>query len=436
MLVDNNQSWQSEGFKNMLEYERNNDREKFIYDVNQLITSYSNLNDKESLEYLNLKDDPQLLALVFSLISITYNKDDLSNYIKNEDLSDYMHPLIEGNDEFLTPVYGHTFRRFPEKNLEIGEQFTIPDSTLTIDYISDLGKPERSFNLDEWDFIYDSSIISINNKTITALKKGCTIIDCVNKKYNVRKKIKINSGNVKQSHITEFFFTQIRNIIAHGRYTILNSGLYDTLSELGRFNMPTSDNRYKRGSQRELFLFENNQLNVAYDKNNTINPKYVIHLAETLYAKEGNPYVKFIDMFDNSDFFYTLKRKIEALSESGKETYNLLMLLSKFYINFIYNYDSYDKDNFNYDVLPIDFSLKGNLTNQEFIYEIRTAIMHGRYDYRDSILHFWNYDKKDSSITTFDVSVPESSFLLIILSKEIEFYKGMKYNPDKLAGIK
>ena len=91
-MWDANQSWQSEAFKNMLIYERNNAREKLIYDVNQRLNAYNNI--KKNAEFLIGNDDPQLLALIFSLISITYNKDDLSEYIKNEDLSDYMNAWI------------------------------------------------------------------------------------------------------------------------------------------------------------------------------------------------------------------------------------------------------------------------------------------------------------------------------------------------------
>ena len=86
-MWDANQCWQSDRFKAMLIYERNNDREKFIYDVNQMLNAYNDIN--RNFNYLIGNDDPQLLALIFYLISITYNKDDLSDYIKNEDLSNY-----------------------------------------------------------------------------------------------------------------------------------------------------------------------------------------------------------------------------------------------------------------------------------------------------------------------------------------------------------
>ena len=72
-MWDANQSWQSDRFKAMLIYERNNDREKFIYDVNQMLNAYNDIN--RNFNYLIGNDDPQLLALIFSLISITYNKD-------------------------------------------------------------------------------------------------------------------------------------------------------------------------------------------------------------------------------------------------------------------------------------------------------------------------------------------------------------------------
>jgi len=429
-MWDANQSWQSDTFKAMLIYERNNAREKFVYDVNQILNAYSDI--RANFKSLIGSDDPQLLALVFSLISITYNKDDLSEYIKNEDLSDYMSPWIKTNDEFSTNLYGHTFCKMPEKNLNVGEHFAIPQSTLTIYVPNENGSGNRIFDINDWKFNYDPSILSINNGVVTSLKKGCTVIECINKKYNRTRRIKINSGNIKQSRITEFFFTQIRNIIAHGRFTLINSGEYDTLDEYGKFNMHTSDNRYKRGSQRDLLIFENNQLNLAYDKENTFNPKYVIYLAQTLYAKDNNPFIKFINMFDDCKDFIEIMQKLDTLTPMEQKEFHSLLLIAKFYINFIYNYDSYDKDNYNYDALPISNNLKGNLTNKEFIYEIRTAIMHGRYTYQNNEFSFWNLDKKDKNIKTFTTKISDDEFIRLFLSKEEDFYNNMKYNPDEL----
>ena len=429
-MWDTNQSWQSKEFKDMLIYERKNDREKFIYDVNQILNAYNDIN--HNFSYLIGNDDPQLLALIFSLISITYNKDDLSDYIKNEDLSDYMSTWIKANDEFSSTVAGHTFRRMPEKNLNIGEQFSIPQSTLTI-YVPNVnGRGTRIFDINDWEFNYDSSIVSINNGVITSLKKGCIVIECVNKKYNETRRIKINSGNVKQSYITEFFFTQIRNIIAHGRFTLINSGAYDTLSEYGKFNMSTSDNRYKRGLQRDLLIFENNQLNVAYDRENTFNPKYLIYLAKTIYAKENNPFIKFINIFDDCDDFVEIRQKLSNLSLQEQKEFQSLILLAKFYINFIYNYDSNDKDDYDYNKLSINQKLKGDITNKEFIYEIRTAIMHGRYKCQNNEFIFWNNDKKDQNIKIFNVTISYDEFIKLFLTKEEYFYDSMKYNPDIL----
>lgn len=430
-MWDANQTWQSDMFKKMLCYERDNAREKFIYEVNQLLNAYSNLDD--NLKFLIRSDDTQLLSLIFSLISITYNKDELSDFIKNEDLSDYMNQWLSVNDEFSTTIVAHTFRKMPEKNLNIGEQFTIPASTLTIYVPNESGSGNRVFEINDWEFNYDNNILSINNGVVTAIKKGCTIIECVNKKYNESRRIKINSGNIKQSHITEFFFTQIRNIIAHGRFSIVNSGSYDTLDEYGSFNMLPSDNRYMRGSQRDLYIFENNQLNIAYGKENAINPKYLVYLAKTLYARENNPFVKFIEIFDSNNDMFQIKRKHPSLKLNDDENFMALIELSKFYINFIYNYDSYDKDNYDYSKLPISNALKGNHTNKEFIYEIRTAIMHGRYVYKNNEFRFWNIDKNDSNLITFDVRINYKDFETIFIAKEEEFYEKMKYNPNELV---
>ena len=433
-MWDANQSWQSESFKNMLIYERNNAREKLIYDVNQRLNAYNNI--KKNAEFLIGNDDPQLLALIFSLISITYNKDDLSEYIKNEDLSDYMNAWIQTNDEFSTTLVGHTFQKMPEKNLNIGEKFDIPHSTLTVYVPNNNGGGSRVYDINDWEFNYDHSILSIDHGEITSLKKGCTVIECINKKYGEHRRIKINSGNIKQSHITEFFFTQIRNIIAHGRFTFINSGSYDTLDEYGKFNMSSGDNRYNRGSQRDLLIYENNQLNVAYDKENTFNPKYIIYLAKTLYAKEGNPFIKFINIFDTNDSWVLIKRELDKITSKDKEDFYSLILLSKFYINFIYNYDTSDKDNYDYTKLPVKDELKGTLKNKEFIYEIRTAIMHGRYTYKNSEFHFWNYDKKDNALKTFDIHITYDDFVKLFITKEEDFYNNMKYDPSQLISGK
>ncbi len=421
-MFDTSQWWQSDTFRKMLNYERENNREKFIYDVNQMLNAYYNID--QNFDFLIYNNDPQLVALIFSLISITHNKDDLSNYIKKEDLSDYMYSMIQTNDEFNSSVYAHSFRKMPEKNLNIGEFFSIPQSTLTIVDIDDNNNRKEIYNIDDWDFNYNHDVVSINNGIITSIKKGCIIVECVNKKYNETRRIKINSGNVKQSNITEFFFTQVRNIIAHGRFSLVNSGEYDTIDEYNSFNMLSSDNRYSRGTQREMIIYDNNQLNVVYGGENSLNPKYVIHLAKTLYNKDGNCFFKFVDIFDKYNDAILIKRELKNLSPIDKVDYETLILLSKFYINFIYNYD--------YDIIPIDNRLKGTLSNKEFIYEIRTAIMHGRYTYQNDIFNFWNFSKNDNETKTFDLTISYDEFVDIIIAKENDFYANMKYSPEEL----
>ena len=322
-MFDTSQWWQSDTFRKMLNYERENNREKFIYDVNQMLNAYYNID--QNFDFLIYNNDPQLVALIFSLISITHNKDDLSNYIKKEDLSDYMYSMIQTNDEFNSSVYAHSFRKMPEKNLNIGEFFSIPQSTLTIVDIDDNNNRKEIYNIDDWDFNYNHDVVSINNGIITSIKKGCIIVECVNKKYNETRRIKINSGNVKQSNITEFFFTQVRNIIAHGRFSLVNSGEYDTIDEYNSFNMLSSDNRYSRGTQREMIIYDNNQLNVVYGGENSLNPKYVIHLAKTLYNKDGNCFFKFVDIFDKYNDAILIKRELKNLSPIDKVDYETLI---------------------------------------------------------------------------------------------------------------
>lgn len=421
----------SSKFKDMLLYEREHSREKFIYDVNKILNAYSDVN--ENLSDIFEISDPQLLLLIFSLISITSNKDDLEKYIKNEDLYNYMNHFEIKEDNKISLLLGHTFSNLKEKNMNIGESFVIPEDTLSI---YDIKTNTSYFNINDWDFLYDNNILSINNGVITSLRKGCTVIKCINKINNEIRKIKINSGDIKQSNITEFFFTQIRNIIAHGRFTLVNSGKYASISEYQTFNLPSFDDRYVYGSQRNLLIYDFNQLNIAYDKNNNINPKYISYLAKNLYVKKDNPYIKFIDIFENKVDILDIESIFNNFSKEEFDLYNSLIILSKFYINFIYNYDSYDKDNYNYDLLKIDNKLKNNLTNKEFIYEIRTSIMHGRYEYKDNIFNFWNTDKKDKNIKTFDVKITDKDLLKLSLTKEEDFYSNMKYDPRELEIVK
>lgn len=433
-MYDTNRNWQSEIFRNMLNYERQHGREKFIFDVNQILNAYHDV--RKNFEFLIYNNDPQLVAFIFSLISITHNKDDLSKYIKKENLSDYMRSIMQSNDEFNSNVYAHSFHKMPEKNLNIGENFVIPKSTLTIIYENDDWNIKEDFNLDDWIFYYDHNIISISKGIITSLKKGCTIIECINKKHNINRCIKINSGNIKQSNITEFFFMQVRNIIAHGRFSLLNSGGYDTIAEYNSFNMSTSDNRYHRGTQREMLIYDNNQLNIAYGGENSLNPKYVIFLAKTLYNKNDNCFSRFLDIFDRNNNLILIEREINSFSSKEKNDFETLIILAKFYINFIYNYDSYDKNNYNYDTLPIDNKLKNKLSNKEFIYEIRTAIAHGRYNYKNNVFNFWNFSKNDYNIKSFDLYISYDKLIDIIITKENYFYETMKYNPDELINNK
>ncbi len=313
----------SSKFKDMLLYEREHSREKFIYDVNKILNAYSDVN--ENLSDIFEISDPQLLLLIFSLISITSNKDDLEKYIKNEDLYNYMNHFEIKEDNKISLLLGHTFSNLKEKNMNIGESFVIPEDTLSI---YDIKTNTSYFNINDWDFLYDNNILSINNGVITSLRKGCTVIKCINKFNNEIRKIKINSGDIKQSNITEFFFTQIRNIIAHGRFTLVNSGKYDSISEYQTFNLPSFDDRYVYGSQRNLLIYDFNQLNIAYDKNNNINPKYISYLAKNLYVKKDNPYIKFIDIFENKVDILDIESIFNNFSKEEFDLYNSLIILS------------------------------------------------------------------------------------------------------------
>ena len=62
--------------------------------------------------------------------------------------------------------------------------------------------------------------------------------------------------------------------------------------------------------------------------------------------------------------------------------------------------------------------------------------MHGRYEYKDNIFNFWNTDKKDENIKTFDVKITDKDLLKLSLTKEDDFYSNMKYDPRELEIVK
>ena len=440
-MWDVNQIWQSEKFKSMLLYERDNCREKLVYDVNKLLNAYfkmlSSDTRQEASLFLIRNNDPQLLALIFSLISITHNKDDLSAYLGDPKLLEYMSDMIIIEDKKSITSFRTHSMSIPEKNMDIGESFAIPKSSLSV-YNVDLHKWEHF--IDDWRFEYDNNIVTVDSGIVTAKKPGSTIIHCINKKNGGGIRIKINSGKVRQANIGEFFFTQIRNIIAHGRFVLANSGSYDTLAEYGEYNMYPGDNRYSFGLQRELVLYDKNQLNIVYGSNNSFNPKYLIYLAKTLYLKDQNKFLQFIKTFDeetNAVSFIDLFEGRNPLSEDSPKKFTedelndfkALLILSKFYINFIYNYDSFEKKSFNYDTLTIKDEVKGGLDNHQLIYEIRTAIMHGRYTYGDEGFHFWNIDKKTNQ-KSFDLKIKYDDIINLISQKEELFNNNMTYNPN------
>ena len=50
--------------------------------------------------------------------------------------------------------------------------------------------------------------------------------------------------------------------------------------------------------------------------------------------------------------------------------------------------------------------------------------------------NFWNTDKKDENIKTFDVKITDKDLLKLSLTKEDDFYSNMKYDPRELEIVK
>ena len=422
-MHDTNNSWQSQTFREMLNYERLHCREKFVYEAMNYLDFYQELLINKNLPYYeNHKGDPQLITMIFAFISLTHNKDTL-----DIDFEDYSLNLkSESNSVINYPVNSMIL---PEANIDLNDTFQIPESTLTA-YYSDSDK--MISNLNDWDFEYNNRIISINNGVITSLTRGTTLVKCTNKVTGTVKTIKVNSGESRNSHIQQFLFTQIRNVIAHGKYKIYNTGRYDTVQEYDSFNVLQFDERYKNGLWREIALEDSNQLNLAYGGNNYFNADYVISCAKQIYKIDNNQFYKFVKEFydANNDAELIAKYYKQETPKDLKE----LLLLSKFYISFIYNYDTKDKNNFDYTSLNIDNVSPTDMHNH--IYEIRTAIMHGRYSYDGNKFSFWNTSRNDPNTLSFSFDITYDDLEKLIKQKQTINNQNMIYDPNIKFEIK
>ena len=70
----------------------------------------------------------------------------------------------------------------------------------------------------------------------------------------------------------------------------------------------------------------------------------------------------------------------------------------------------------------------------EYVYTVLIISQNKTYLYthQNNEFNFWNFDKKDNNIKTFNVKISDDDFINLFIYKEEKFYEDMKYNPDEL----
>ena len=450
---------------NIRKYCLDNSREKFIYDSNRVLNNYLKCLKNENF---SIKiDDPSLMAFLFSIIIFLKEKDNFDNYnnkIFENDIFHLKDCLNQKSENFnILEVSVSGFEKIPNSGIELsGEQFEEIKK-----HISNKALYYDNLELKNWNG--HINIESQNNKIIECFtdkfilkRTGMALIKCSYLYGTKNLYIKFNIGNNKEKNLYRFYFEQLRNVFGHGRFSYNKQGFYTSkncFDEYIDYNGSFAEKAEYFNSRMvtKIVLNDENRLNIMYNGNNWLNIssfiKNVINLSlcdekilsENLgrnYSDYGfgsnidfsyiftpdfkNKFLKYIILFFPFDY---VKRDInvfdDVMNNKSIDLYALI-LLSKFYINYIYNYDIFEKLNFNYDKLELNE--KDNLS---YIYMIRNSIAHGRYKYDERGFEFYNINK-NGEINFFRL-ISFDDFEILINKKEQLFYDNMNYDPSNVS---
>ena len=390
-------------------------RDKFVYLSNKVLD--------DVLETNNIKDK-LLLELLYSIILFSSIKDELFN---DEYPYDYLFNIKEPfNLNGLSANFS-----MPELNIDTNIQYNINE--IVKEFITKLQNQDYFHNdlftldLNNINIYCDDNQVSINDKNLIIQKKGVYLLNITCGDYDFN--LKINCGKISEKDISKFYANQIRNIIAHGRFLEI-----DSYSELNNGEYKTTN--WITDEQRKIKLEPINRLNKDYNNDNYIRISYfinkVLQILQYQYQKENN-----ISITSSADVKNLIKVSITKTSNSffkilGSLYYNIddliidnkdikaITLLSKFYINFIYNYDTLEKNTFDYSIIS---------TNEQYIYNIRTAIMHGWYKYDNENFVFWT--EKNGNIV-FRENISFNNLLELTNKKQTIFNLNTQFNINEL----
>lgn len=390
-------------------------RDKFVYLSNKVLD--------DVLETNNIKDK-LLLELLYSIILFSSINDELFN---DEYPYDYLFNIKEPfNLNGLSANFS-----MPELNIDTNIQYNINE--IVKEFITKLQNQDYFHNdlftldLNNINIYCDDNQVSINDKNLIIQKKGVYLLNITCGDYDFN--LKINCGKISEKDISKFYANQMRNIIAHGRFLEI-----DSYSELNNGEYKTTN--WITDEQRKIKLEPINRLNKDYNNDNYIRISYfinkVLQILQYQYQKENN-----ISTTSSADVKNLIKVSITKTSNSffkilGSLYYNIddliidnkdikaITLLSKFYINFIYNYDTLEKNTFDYSIIS---------TNEQYIYNIRTAIMHGWYKYDNENFVFWT--EKNGNIV-FRENISFNSLLGLTNKKQTIFNLNTQFNINEL----
>lgn len=390
-------------------------RDKFVYLSNKVLD--------DVLETNNIKDK-LLLELLYSIILFSSIKDELFN---DEYPYDYLFNIKEPfNLNGLSANFS-----MPELNIDTNIQYNINE--IVKEFITKLQNQDYFHNdlftldLNNINIYCDDNQVSINDKNLIIQKKGVYLLNITCGDYDFN--LKINCGKISEKDISKFYANQMRNIIAHGRFLEI-----DSYSELNNGEYKTTN--WITDEQRKIKLEPINRLNKDYNNDNYIRISYfinkVLQILQYQYQKENN-----ISITSSADVKNLIKVSITKTSNSffkilGSLYYNIddliidnkdikaITLLSKFYINFIYNYDTLEKNTFDYSIIS---------TNEQYIYNIRTAIMHGWYKYDNENFVFWT--EKNGNIV-FRENISFNNLLELTNKKQTIFNLNTQFNINEL----